>query len=345
MKISHIVWSLSTGGIETMLVNIINEQVKSEEVELVIVNDLYYAPLLNKLSPSCKVRFCKRTPESRNPLPIIKLNYWLWRFSPDVVHLHSYKSSYLIKGRYNMVRTIHNTRNVCKEYPKMKALFSISESVKDYTLKQGFDSVVIENGIPTQRFKRKVNYIGKNECCNFVQVSRLNVWQKGQDYLVEAANILVNQRGINNFCISFVGEGESKYLLEKLIQKYELQKYFYFEGQKTQEWIFEHLADYDCFLQPSRYEGFGLTVAEAMVAGLPVLVSNIEGPMEIIDKGRVGMYFEAGNVMDLADKLEIILKGGYDYSLIDKAYQRVAQKYDVAVTAQKYIDEYRKMLK
>ena len=345
MKITHIVWSLLTGGIETMLVNIINEQVKSEEVELVIVNNLYYDPLLNKLSPLCKVRFCKRTPGSKNPWPIIKLNYWLLRFSPDVVHHHSCRTSYLVKGRYNMVRTIHSTRIYSTEYPRMKALFSISESVRDDTLKQGCDSIVIENGIPTGMFKRKEKYIDKNDCYHLVQVSRLDVSQKGQDILIRAINELVNKRKVTNLHLHFIGEGDSRTALEKMVSDFNLDGYITFEGVKTQEFLYEHLCDYDCFVQPSRYEGFGLTVAEAMAAGLPVLVSDIEGPMEIIDNGRVGMAFKTEDVSDLADKLEIILGGGYDYSMIDNAIERVRQKYDVSVTAQKYINEYRRILK
>lgn len=142
----------------------------------------------------------------------------------------------------------------------------------------------------------------------------------------------------------FIGEGESRTELENLVRDFNLDSYVTFEGIKTQEYLFDHLADYDCFLQPSRYDGFGLTVAEAMAAGLPVLVSNIEGPLEVIDNGKVGMAFKTEDVIDLADKMEIILRGGYDYSKIARAIERVRQKYDVAITAQKYINEYKKIL-
>lgn len=345
MRITHIVWSLLTGGIETMLVNIINEQVKSEEVELVIVNDLYYAPLLNKLSPSCKVRFCKRTPGSRNPWPIIKLNYWLRRFSPDVVHHHSYRTSYLVKGRYNMVRTIHSTRNYSTEYPRMKALFSISESVRQETLKQGFESIVVENGVPSVSFKRKTSCEDKTDCYHLVQVSRLDISSKGQDLLIQAINELVNKRKVTNLHLHFIGEGDSRALLENMVSDFNLDGYITFEGVKTQDFLYEHLCDYDCFVQPSRYEGFGLTVAEAMTAGLPVLVSDIEGPMEVIGYGKYGMSFKSEDVNDLAEKLSIILKGGYDYSLIEKAYKHVCEEYDVRTTAKRYLGEYKKLIR
>lgn len=344
MRIAHVVWALMVGGVETMLVNIINEQIKTEEVELLIVNDKYYEPLLRKLSPKCKVKFCRRREGSHNPLPLIKLNIWLWHYSPDVIHVHSYRLSDVIFDRSKMVRTIHNTNNICREYHRMKALYVISEAVREYTLAQGFNCVVVENGIPTQTFKQKDDYTIHDNCYHLVQVSRLCIEQKGQDVLIRALDILVHKRNITNFTLHLIGEGESRQELQQMTQDCGLEEYVVFEGIKTQEYLFNHLADYDCFIQPSRYEGFGLTTAEALAAKLPVLVSNIEGPMEIVDNGKVGMVFETENPVDLADKLAIILKGDYDYAMIDKAYKRVISMYDVSMTAKKYIQEYKKIV-
>ena len=123
-----------------------------------------------------------------------------------------------------------------------------------------------------------------------------------------------------------------------------MKDYIVFEGSKTQEEVYQQLCEYDVFVQPSKSEGFGLTVAEAVAAKLPVLVSNLPGPMEVIGNGLLGMSFETENVEDLAAKLEIILKEGYDYSLVDNAYKRAVELYDVRVTAKKYIDEYKKII-
>ena len=97
-------------------------------------------------------------------------------------------------------------------------------------------------------------------------------------------------------------------------------------------------------IQPSTHEGFGLTVAEIIAAKVPVLVSDIEGPMEIIDYGKFGMYFKSKDIDDLADKLEIVLQGKYDYSKVDQAYQHVSTNYSVQNTANKYIEEYKKVI-
>lgn len=142
----------------------------------------------------------------------------------------------------------------------------------------------------------------------------------------------------------FIGEGSSMEEVKELSDSMGLREFIVFEGRKTQKEVYQQLCEYDLFVQPSRTEGFGLTVAEAVAAKLPVLVSNLPGPMEVIGNGLLGMSFETENVEDLATKLEIILKGGYDYSLVDKAYKRAVELYDVRVTAKKYIDEYKKII-
>ena len=65
---------------------------------------------------------------------------------------------------------------------------------------------------------------------------------------------------------------------------------------------------YDLLVQPSRYEGFGLTVVEGMAAGVPVLVSDIEGPMEVIDKGRHGFAFRSEDFHDCGDRMMEIME-------------------------------------
>ena len=67
-----------------------------------------------------------------------------------------------------------------------------------------------------------------------------------------------------------------------------------------------HLTDYDLFVQPSRWEGFGLTVAEAMAAGVPVLVSEGQGPAEVTQGSRYGWLFANGDADDLQRQIVFI---------------------------------------
>ena len=49
MRVVHLIWSLSTGGVETMLVDIINEQVKHALVSLIVMNDSVDSELIRNL--------------------------------------------------------------------------------------------------------------------------------------------------------------------------------------------------------------------------------------------------------------------------------------------------------
>lgn len=345
MRICHIIWELNTGGIETMLVNIINEQIKTEQVLLIIINDDINDELLGQIDKRCQVRLLHRKIGSKNLFSLIRMNGWIWKYQPDIIHVHTVRTSKVVFSRKPIVRTIHNTHNVTNEYSRMKALYAISNSVYDYTRQQGFHSTVVLNGIPVASIVPKTSYSLVDGVYHVVQVSRLCVDQKGQDIAIRAIDQLVNKRDVKNVKLHFVGDGEDRKMLEDLVEEMALSDYVVFEGLRPRDYIFAHLKDYDLYLQPSRYEGFGLTVAEGCAARLPILVSDIEGPVEIIDGGRLGMTFRNMNVNDLAEKLESVCRGNYDYSLIELAYQRVVKEYDVSVTARKYIEEYYKVIK
>lgn len=49
MKIVHCIFSFNTGGAETMLIDIVNEQIKTQEVTVVIVNHIYHKELIAQL--------------------------------------------------------------------------------------------------------------------------------------------------------------------------------------------------------------------------------------------------------------------------------------------------------
>lgn len=105
------------------------------------------------------------------------------------------------------------------------------------------------------------------------------------------------------------------------------------------------MCNYDLFVQPSRFEGFGLTVAEAMAAEVPVLVSSGDGPAEITCRDKYGWVFSNGDIDNLIYKIKYI-NNNY-VKAIDKAKlarNYVIENYDVSVTARKYLNEYKTLV-
>ena len=73
MKIVHVLWSLGTGGTESLLADIVSEQSRTDCVSLIVVNDIVDETVLNRISKNCRVYFCRRKKKSKNPFPIINI--------------------------------------------------------------------------------------------------------------------------------------------------------------------------------------------------------------------------------------------------------------------------------
>lgn len=351
MRIAHLTWSMGVGGTQTLLTGIANIQVQmGHDVAIFIVDDIADLTIISKIDPRVKIFYLRRKRGTKAILPFVKLNWQLWTFHPDIIHSHAGKLSKAIFTKVPMVATIHNMVSAFQNkelhpdnYKKYQRVFAISNAVKDDVTKKGFgDIMVIENGIPCDEIRCKVDF-SRRDTVHVVQVSRIFFHQKRQDLAVQALSIL-KKKSSKCVMMHFVGDGSDMDKLKEMVRQLGLEDDVVFEGLKDRQWVFDHLCDYDLFLQPSDNEGFGLTVAEACAAKLPVLVSDIDGPMEVIKGGKLGMVFRHSDADDLADKLFQFIQDGYDTSIVEKAYQNTLEHYDIAMTTQRYIEEYKNVI-
>lgn len=344
MKILHICWSLDNGGAENMLVDIINYQVKHEDVSLFIVNDRIDYSIFNRLDKRCHVKRMGRKEGDKNPFSLLNIYSYLLFHHFDIVHLHNSDMIKYLWLKRNYVRTVHNTNISIQNYRWHKGIIAISESVKEDLESRGIHrSVVIDNGINFSLIKPNMRK-KKNEVFRMIQVSRIYFGQKGQDILVEAVKKVLSH-GITNIHLDFIGTGQDIDRLKQMIKDNRLEEYISLLGNKPREYIYEHLCDYDLFVQPSRFEGFGLTVAEAMGAKIPVLVSENEGPLAIIENGKYGFTFKNMSVDDCAWQIEKIMKEYPSKDFLESVYRHVHTLYNVDNTAQGYLDFYQKILR
>ena len=72
---------------------------------------------------------------------------------------------------------------------------------------------------------------------------------------------------------------------------------------ETRDW----LERADVFAHSSRWEGFGIVLLEAMLAGLPVVATRVSAVPEIVVDGETGLLSEAGDAAALAASLEALL--------------------------------------
>ncbi|ARK12562.1 glycosyltransferase [Fibrella sp. ES10-3-2-2] len=344
MKIAHINFSLDVGGIETMLVDILNEQCAQADTSLILINDHFDADLLSRVDSRVAVHRIGRPKGSRNPFYLAKLNALLLRIQPDVIHCHNHQVAQWIWGnRGQRCLTVHDMQIPTQHFGRYNKLFAISESVsQDIQERSGFMAQSIYNGVQTRQIEQKTTYSGKGHF-KVLQVSRLMHEKKGQHLLLEAVRQLVYEQGMTQLRVDFVGEGTSRPFLEELTRTYGLEAYVTFAGLKSRPELYRELKNYHLLVQPSLYEGFGLTIAEAMAAGVPVLVSAIDGPMELIRHNEFGYSFPSGDTGRLAGQISELVDS-YESTTVRKkalaAQQYVRGQFDIRQTAGQYLANY-----
>jgi sucrose synthase len=96
------------------------------------------------------------------------------------------------------------------------------------------------------------------------------------------------------------------------------------------------------FVQPGLFEGFGLTVLEAMISGLPVIATKYGGPLEIIKDGESGFHIDPVNDEESSSRLYNIVSQSIDendfWDRISKnSVKRVNEAYNWKLYSQKIL--------
>lgn len=131
-------------------------------------------------------------------------------------------------------------------------------------------------------------------------VARLN-FVKGHDVAIEAARILRRDRPDLKLLFLFGGGGDQEAEIKRLaFQDAEDERTFRFLGFGSNEGVRDIFWASDIFLLPSRYEGFGLVVAEAMLCGCVPIRTRTGGAAEQIIEGETGFTIDMDDAAGLA---------------------------------------------
>lgn len=130
---------------------------------------------------------------------------------------------------------------------------------------------------------------------------RLNKPQKGYDLALEAAKIL-HEKGVE-FRWYAIGDGPYRAEMECYIEENHLQDVFILLGFTANP--YSYMRQCDIYVQTSRHEGFGLTIAEARILNRPVVCTNFEAcTMQMIDgKNGIVTSFTPEDIADAIEKL------------------------------------------
>ncbi|MDR0437556.1 MAG: glycosyltransferase family 4 protein [Bacteroidales bacterium] len=192
-----------------------------------------------------------------------------------------------------------------KNFKKLTDIIVNSEATKKTILQNNpnlFPAekiTVIYNGIDVQAFSSAITKPSQNAVPIIGNLGRC-VYQKGQDILLQAAEKL-KQRGV---VCQFVIGGEGPLLADLKLQAKQLgiSEMVDFSGFVENSKRF--LQAIDIFVLPSRWEGFGYVIAEAMASSKPVVAFDISSNSELIEHEQTGILVPFPDVDLLADAIE-----------------------------------------
>jgi len=194
----------------------------------------------------------------------------------------------------------------------------------------------IYNGIDLQEIREQSNMfrVEKKDERWIVGCGRLEA-QKDFDTLIRAFHVWRLQHERVPTRLVLVGDGSQKEALEALCEELGIQGAVQFTGFQSNPYPW--IAAADVLVLPSRYEGFGLVLVEAMALAVPVVASDCPwGPSEIIEHGVSGLLFHVGDIDQLATQLEHVLLDAELANRLSKSGQARAEHFQHSRMTQDY---------
>ncbi len=337
--IVHFIYSLGRGGAETMLVRVLKElpEYRNIVVEIYGKNDFGNELRFDKyFSMNLKSLFSL-------PLAILKLRRIIRSNNVDMVHSHLFWPTVVARiatrRKIPLLTTIHTSIATSLNYKqwhiraidkttnriRKSVIIAVSKnSLKEYLdfLKvKPFKSYLLYTFVDAEHFtfKEPLTQVIDNKFL-IVSVGALREG-KGYEYLIDAFSMLKN----SNVQLHIYGTGCLEEKLQSMIN--ESGAPVILKGEANN--INELLPLYNMYVSASEFEGFSLSILEAMAMKLPLLLSDIVSYKEQCED--TAMYFKVDDSDDFISKLNTIITAPEKRkSLSEKAQKRVLENFTLS---------------
>ncbi len=365
LRIAYVINSLESGGAQSLLIDFVKRLDKSKIAPYIVYlkNNNAYAAIIQKeqiRADYVKLSMKLPTDELKNLSNYFKEN------AIQIVHAHTDTASFAarVAGVFHpsayYISHYHNNyeRRVNQDYIELETLLGpytdayvgCSETVTNFMVNRlnlnRFPLITIMNGIDLLPFlqttisqnkiREKLNI--STSCFHLVHVARLKT-VKRPDRIIDimAHAIRTEQSWMNNFRLTYLGDGDQREQMQTLIKLYDKefsQKGLPLISQKivfagTCDNIPEWLSAADAFVLLSDMEGLPISVIEALASGLPCLVTNIEPMKPLIKHGENGFLIEPDNKEQGVDYLGRMVKDKLMQKMMHHKAASSAQRFSV----------------
>lgn len=281
----------------------------------------------------------------KKPIPLkVPIDLFKWA---DIVHTHDlrflYETALLLKPilRYKIVFSTHGFLLHTRDFHLLKSFVipfyyrptikifiegTICDSKQDFEYFKNWklkNLYLIENGIDFQKFDKIQR---KPQPGKFLYFGRIDK-NKGLDLLFKGLALLKNE----NWKLDIIGSGfeDNVNELKNLAKRLKISQKIIWHGFLSEAKLLEFLAQSHLCFFPSRYEGFGFTLLEAMAAGCLCLANNIPTYGDAINNGQNGFLVDFLNYKEMAEKVKSLSKTPIEnLIIITKSSKKTAKNYD-----------------
>ena len=354
-KILHLVYSMGCGGLEKVIVNLINAS-KEYSCEHIIVTLTPDHELVSLIDGNVSV-YCI----NKKPGKDIHCHWRLFKLfrqlRPDVINTYNFGTieyqmiakiagirlgvhsdhgrggddSLGKNGRNNAVRRFMS-RFIDVYLVVSKDLYSWVKNdirIKSPQIK------IVQNGVALENHSERRS---SETAFTFCTVGRLDEI-KNQTLMIKAYHqALVSCPDLLSTKLQLVGDGPMRSILKALVSSLQLEKNVELMGYR--EDIANILSMANAFVLSSNYEAMPMTILEAMASHVPVVTTDVGGIRHFISD-KEASFVESGNEQLLANKFIDLYQHPENYQAkINNAYELVSNKYSLQSMCKTYMDIY-----
>ncbi|MBR6083474.1 MAG: glycosyltransferase family 4 protein [Salinivirgaceae bacterium] len=370
MRILHIIPRLNKGGAERLCLDICNQLQKRDGVQVRLItfsDENHYPFLAENLDWQVIPVSVQLSIFHQNVLSIDALQKAIEDFAPDVIHTHLFEAEIVSRScQYpqakwfshchdNMrqfrnfgIKTLFNKQLLTNFFEK-RYLFSrykanggntfiaISHDTEQYFRKTArkYNVQFLPNSIDYEKFHRD-NSRQPSTKLRLVNVGSYQA-KKNQSFLVEVAKIL--RKRYIDFEMNLLGDGGKFGEVANLIKENHLEANVMQRGNV--ENVAEYLWQSDIYVHSAYYEPFGLVLAEAMAAGLPVVTLDGRGNRDLIVQGKNGYMVYEQDAEQFADRILEIWNNKQKYQEMSGFAQEFARQYDIKPYVDRLLELYK----